>query len=167
MLFRSHARVLPVDDPDPTAVIDEVGIEQVVVTRSQLERVVEESPLDLTSDSGSVVVGRGDRHASCDRERPVRLADPKRHEQPGNGRSVVDAPQGVRNPFERLWLPHCLDGDGGTDDEPSDEVALRPDECGDLGTDTDAGCRNRRGVLDLAADPERSEERRVGKECRL
>ena len=34
----AHPRVLPVDDPDPGAVVDEVGVEQVVVAGPQLDR---------------------------------------------------------------------------------------------------------------------------------
>jgi hypothetical protein len=34
----AHARILPVHDPDPCSVIDEIGCEQVVVARAQLHR---------------------------------------------------------------------------------------------------------------------------------
>ena len=40
------------------------------------------------------------------------------------------------------------------DDEPGDEVALRPDERGDLRPDADPGRRDGRGVLHLPGDPE-------------
>ena len=47
-----------------------------------------------------------------------------------------------------------LVGDRRAVDEAGHEVALRPDERRDLRPDADAGRRDGRGVLDLAADPE-------------
>ena len=43
---------------------------------------------------------------------------------------------------------------GVADDEPRDEIALRPDERGHLRTDADPGRRDRRGMLHLPADAE-------------
>ena len=47
---------------------------------------------------------------------------------------------------------HSLVADRRAFDEPRDEVALGPDECGHLGAHAHAGRGDRRGVLDLAAD---------------
>ena len=49
-------------------------------------------------------------------------------------------------------LADLLEADRRALDEPRDEVALRSDERRDLRPDADAGGRDRRRVLDLAAD---------------
>jgi hypothetical protein len=46
----AHTRVLPVDDPDPVAVVDEIGVQQVVVAWRQLDRRRQECKLDPTPD---------------------------------------------------------------------------------------------------------------------
>ena len=46
----AHAGVLPVDDPDARPVIDEVGVEQVVVARPELDRRREAGELDPARD---------------------------------------------------------------------------------------------------------------------
>ena len=104
-------------------------------------------------DGGHVVLGR-DRDAAGHRERPVRLDDPERDEQARDGRAVVDPAQRVGDAAERLRPADGLVADRRTHDEPRDEVALGPDERGDLRPDTDPGGRHRRGVLDLPADAE-------------
>ena len=95
-----------------------------------------------------------DRHAARRRQSAVRLDDAERHEQARDRRAVVDAAERVADAAQGLRLMDGLVRDRRALDEPGDEVALRPDERGDLGPDADAGGRDRRGVLDLAADPE-------------
>ncbi len=46
----AHPGVFPVDDPDPRPVVDEVGVEQVVVARPELDRVGQEGALDPAPD---------------------------------------------------------------------------------------------------------------------
>ena len=87
----AHPGVLPVDDPDPCPVVDEVGVEQVVVAGPQLERRREAGELDPPADRRGQLVLDGDRDAAREGERSVGLDDPQRDEQPGNRRPVVDA----------------------------------------------------------------------------
>ena len=103
--------------------------------------------------AASLVRGRDD-DAAGERQRPVRLDDPERHEQPGDRRAVVDPAERVGDAPERLRSVDGLVADRRPDDEPRDEVALGPDERGHLRPDADAGRRDRRRVLDLAADAE-------------
>ena len=108
----AHPRVLPVDDPDPRAVVDEVGVEQVVVARPELERGGQAGQLDPPPDRlAQLVLGR-DRDAARQRQRPVRLHDPERHEQPRDGRTVVDAAERIGDPPERLrsWTASSVTG---------------------------------------------------------
>jgi hypothetical protein len=82
------------------------------------------------------------------------IATPVRDEEAGDRRAVVDPADRIGGAPERL---RPVDGhvvDAHPDDELRDEVALRPDERGDLRPDPDTGRRDRRSVLDLAADPE-------------
>ena len=120
----AHPGVFPVDDPDPRAVVDEVRVEQVVVARPQLDRVRQEGHLDPAADRRGRVVRRRDGDPARERQRPIRLDDPKRHEQPGDRRPVVDPAQRVGDPPERLGSVDGLVADRRPDDEPRDEVAL-------------------------------------------
>ena len=94
----AHPGVLPVDDADPGAVVDEVRVEQVVVTRPQLERVGQAGELDPAADRGRELVLGRDAHAAGHRQRPVRLDDAQRDEQPRDRRAVVDSSQRVGDP---------------------------------------------------------------------
>ena len=106
----AHPGVLPVDDPDPLAVVDEVGVEQVVVAGAQLDRAARRaSSIRRPIASAELVLGR-DRHATGDRQRPVGLDDPERDEQARDGRAVVDAADRVGHPAERLRLVDRLVG---------------------------------------------------------
>ena len=96
----------------------------------------------------------GMRDAAGQRERPVRLDDPERHEQARDGRAVVDPAERVGDAAERLGPVDGLVRHRRADDEPGDEVALGPDEGGDLRPHADAGRRDRRGVLHLPGDPQ-------------
>ena len=136
------------------AVVDEVRVEQVVVARPQLDRVRQEGHLDPAADRRGLVVRRRDDDATLERERPIRLDDPERHEQPGDRRPVVDPAQRIGDSPERVGLVDGLVTDRRPDDEPRDEVALGPDERGHLRPDADAGRGDRRRVLDLPADAE-------------
>ncbi len=85
-------------------------------------------------------------------QRPVSLADAEGREDAGDGRSPVDAPDGVGHPPDGRRFVDGPVGDSGADDEARHQVALRPDKGQDLRADTDPRCGNRRRVLDLAAD---------------
>src|SRR6478672_209830 len=133
----AHPGVFPVDDPDAASVVDEVGIEQVVVARPELDRSGEQRTLDPPADGGSELVLRRDGHAARHRQGPIGLGDPERNEQSRDGRAIVDPSERIRDSPERLGSMDRLVRHRGADDEPRDEIALGPDEGGHLRTDTD------------------------------
>src|SRR5438093_10232087 len=97
----AHPGIFPVDDPDAPAVVDEVRVEQVVVTRPELDRVAEEGELDPTPDRlGEPELDR-DRDAAGKRQGAVGLDDPERAEQAGDRRAVVDWADRVGGALDR------------------------------------------------------------------
>ena len=74
--------------------------------------------------------------------------------RPGIGGPVVDPPERLRDARGSSGLMDGLVADPRAHDELRDEIALGPDERRHLRPDPDAGRRDRRRVLDLAADPE-------------
>src|SRR5436189_2911801 len=86
----AHARVFPVDDANAPPVVDEVRIQQVVVTRPQIERIGEQSELDPAGSGERQLVFHGDPHAAARRQRAVGLNDPEGGEQPRDRRTVVE-----------------------------------------------------------------------------
>ena len=60
----------------------------------------------------------------------------------------------VGHPADRRGFVHRLVCDWATHDELGHQVALRADECHDLGPHTHAGRGDRRRVLDFARDPQ-------------
>jgi len=150
----AHPGVLPVDDPDPRPVVDEVGVQEVVVARPQLERRDQAGQLDAAGDGfGQVELGR-DRHPARHRERAIRLDDAERHEESGDRGPIVDPPQRRPHGAQPGRRAHLSLGDRVALDEPRDEVALRPEVGDDLRPDADAGRGHGRRVLHLAADAE-------------
>jgi hypothetical protein len=148
----AHPRVLPIDDPDALAVIDEVRVEQVVVAGPELDRVGQERLFDQPADLPGALVGGRDRHASLGRQRPVCLADPQRDEQARDRRAIMDPTQRVRDAAERLGLADGLVGYRLTHDETGEQVPLGSDERGHLRPDPDPGGRHGRRVFHLPAD---------------
>src|SRR5687768_18218530 len=57
-LFRSHPRVLPVDDPEPVAVVEEVRGEEVVVTGDRLVLWADQRRLDPARVGQRLLVDR-------------------------------------------------------------------------------------------------------------
>ena len=152
----AHAGVLPVDDPDPLAVVDEVGVEQVVVAGPQLDRRGQAGARSMRRP-----IARAPARTpagSARRERRPARGTPRRcaaaRTGPGwpdrRGCGAASRPRArasrARGPASRLT--------GDAVDEAGDEVALRPDEGGHLRPDPDPRRRHRRGVLHLAADAE-------------
>ena len=137
------------------AVVDEVGVEQVVVARPQLERVGQAGRSSIRrpiagarSYSGGIGTPRATasaRYASTIRSGMNR---------PGIAGPSWIAAERVGDAAERLRLVDRLVRDRRAHDEPGDEIALGPDERRHLRPDPDARRRDGRGVLDLAADPE-------------
>ena len=105
-----------------------------------------------TAAASSYSAGMGTPRA--DGQRAIRLDDAQRDEQAGDRRTAVDPPQRVGDPRQHLGLADLVVLDRRALDEAGDEVALGPDERDDLRPDADPGRGDRRGVLDLAADPE-------------
>src|SRR5438876_6594608 len=150
----AHPRVLPIYDPDPLSVVDEVGVEQVVVAGPQLNGRLQEGALDAARGFVRPIPGCGNGHAVRDRERTVGLDDPERDEEAGDGRTLVDAAQRVDDAPDGRPLVDLLQRHRLTHDEASDEVALRADEGDYFWTHPDAGGGDRGGMLHLAADAE-------------
>ena len=110
--------------------------------------------LDPPADRRREVVGGRDADAAGQRQRPVGLDDAERHEQARDRRAVVDAAERIRDAAERLRLVDGLVRHRRALDEAGHEVALGPDEGGDLRPHADPGRRDRRGMLHLPGDPE-------------
>ena len=121
--------------------------------RSSTGSARQASSIRRPTASAALVLGR-DRDAARLGQRPVRLDDAERDEQPGDRRAVVDAAERVGDAGQRLGLADLGLRDRRALDEPGDEVALGADEGDDLRPDADAGRGDRRRVLDLAADAE-------------
>jgi len=87
----AHAGVLPVDNPDPLAVVDEVGVQKVVVAWARLDRCVEQRALNAASHLVGLVPGGWPRHAASNGQRQVGLDDAERNEEAGDRRTAMDA----------------------------------------------------------------------------
>ena len=148
----AHPRVLPVDDPDSPAVVDEVRVEEVVVARPLWRGAAQllDPPCDLPRP------GVRGRHlgAAIERRRAVVLDDPERVEASRDGRPGVHRPEGVRDALERLGLTHPLERWDRAFEEARHEPALRFEEVDDLGPDADRCGGPRRLELGPAVDPE-------------
>jgi hypothetical protein len=87
----AHPGVLPVDDPDPVAVVDEVRGQQVVVARPLGDRAAR--PLHERRRLVREREGFGDCDAVSGGDRGIRLDDAKRVESGRDRRAGVDRPQ--------------------------------------------------------------------------
>ena len=149
----AHARILPVDDHEALAVVDEVGVEQVVVTRARL------LPGPPLGDPAGQVVGVreriGRRRASRDRRIPVGLHDLEGVEAAGDRSPAVEGVERGRDALELRGLTEALGRRDRPLDEARHEPALRLDEVDDVGTDAGRLGRPRRRELDRAVDAEK------------
>ena len=102
----AHPRVLPVDDPDPAAVVDEVGGEQVVVAGPLRHRAAR--PLDERGRLARALERGRDGDAVRRGGGGVGLDDAERVEARRDRRARVDGPEGLRDAAERLRLPDRL-----------------------------------------------------------
>ena len=96
----AHARVFPIDDPDPRSVIDEVAIEQIVVAGAQPHGVRLEDELDPAADRGGGFVFDRDRHPASDCKGAVGVDGPEGNEPARDGGPVVDQPQRIGDPLQ-------------------------------------------------------------------
>ena len=100
----AHAGVLPVDDPDRGAVVDEVRVEQVVVARHGDD--AGSRPPDPQRELVRRAEGLGQRRAALDCGIPVALDHLERVEPAGDRLAAVHRAQRLRYPSERLGLAH-------------------------------------------------------------
>ncbi len=131
----THAGVLPVDDPEPLAGVDEVRRQQVVVARNERDRP--RRRLDPVGDRlRSREPGReGDSVRAGDLR--VSLDDPEGVEPPGDRRRSVEPAQERRRRRRRHPSGLALD-------ETCHQIALGLQERDDLGPDSEAGTRRAR-----------------------
>src|SRR5205085_7212008 len=138
------ARVLPVDDPRATAVVDEVRVQEVVVAGPRSAACA--PPLDRVGDLLYAVVGGGNGDAAPERGRAVDLDDAEAVEAGREGRPGVEAGERATDLFDVDPADLALD-------EARDEVALGLDEADDLGREAELGRDPGGGVLRVAVDP--------------
>ena len=146
----AHSRVLPIHDADGHAIIDEVGVEEVVVAQHRSLRG--KGTLDGDRDSLRAFARRGQAPAVAHRGQGVSLDDPEGREGAG------DRPR-LMNPSQRLG--DSLQHDGVVDgvitdrlsvDETRHQDALGFDEGDHLGADARGGRQTAGLALDAAVD---------------
>ena len=102
----AHARVLPVDDPQVLAVVEEVRVQEVVVARNGV------APAALLFDPQRHRLRPHERGrdfaASVERGLPVGLDDAERVERAAKRRPVVKSSQRLRDSPQELRLAHPL-----------------------------------------------------------
>ena len=148
----AHARVLPVDDHEPLAVVDEVRVEQVVVARTRRLAGAQ------LGDPPRQLVRRGERvgndGSSLDGRVPIRLDDLEPVEPSGYRRPLVEGTERPRDATELLGLAKPLRRRDRSVDEARDEPSLGLDEVDDLRSDAHL-CRGAgRRQLHRPVDPE-------------
>ena len=148
----AHPGVLPVDDPQPVAVVDEVRVEEVVVARALRRRPTK--MLDAACDLAGGDVPRRHLGAPLEGRRAVVLDDPERVEAPGHGWPGVDGAQGGGDAAKGRRLAHPLERRDLALDEPRHEPALGLDEVDDVRPHPHRRGGARRLELDRPVDPE-------------
>jgi hypothetical protein len=152
----THARVLPVDDPDPIRVADEVRVQEVVVAGPQ--RLATSGSFDPTGEPVRLGVrGRQLPSRALDRGR-VRLDDAERVELRRERRPGVESGERVRHGRDRVRRSEVVGRHRAPVDEARDECALASVERDDLRSDACRGRSARGGVLGPPVD---SQELRV------
>ncbi len=148
----AHAGVLPVDDDQPLAVVDEVRVEQIVVAGTR--RLVGAQRRDPPCEVVRFGERRGKDRSALDGGIAIRPDNLEGVEPPGYRRPVMEGTERRGDPAELLRLAERLGRGDRPVDEAGHEPALRLDEVHDLGAD--AGCRGGagRGQLDRPVDPE-------------
>ena len=141
----AHACVLPVDDPRAAAVVDEVRVQEVVVTRARVSEGA--PPLDHIGDRFGPVVRGGNPDAPLPRGRPVDLDDAEAVEAGRERRPGVEARERGANLLD-------VDPPDLALDEARDEVALGLHEAHDLRCEAEFRGDPGRCVLGAAVDPE-------------
>ena len=133
-----HARVLPVEQPEPVAVGEEVGAEQVVVTRARAAPATRANAASISRR----VLGRafdtppGSRHRAPPRRRGARCGTRKQSKVPPSGPDSWKArtSAGTRRRAGPASAS-SLGAERGAGDEARDEAALGLEERDDLGRD--------------------------------
>ena len=150
----SHARVLPVDDAEALAVVEEVRVQEVVVARPW--GLAPAKRLDPQRDRVRLPVLVGDLPAARERRLAVRLDDAEGVERAGNRRAVVERAKRRGDAAQELRRAHRLEQRDLAFDEARDEPALGLDEGDHLGADAELGRPLRRRELDRAVDAEQA-----------
>ncbi len=151
----SHARVLPVDDAQALAVVEEVRVQEVVVARDgafgrRLASI-------LVASCVRPVEGLRDTAAAIERGSSIGLDDAERVERAGNRRRRRETHAArAATRLSICRLAHPLERRDLARDESCHEPALRLDERDDLGPDAERGGRLGRRELDRAVDPEQA-----------
>ena len=148
----AHARVLPVDDAQPLAVVEEVRVQEVVVTRPRCR--ASPRPLDARGQLVRPLEVRGHVAAALECGRAIGLDDAERVEGAGNRRALVEGAERGGHAGEEVRLAHPLGGRGRSLDEAGHEPALGLDERHHLWADPERGCGLRRLELDRPVDAE-------------
>ena len=149
----AHARVLPVDDADASAVVDEVGRQEVVVARTLRRRPAR--ALDEHGRLAGALVGLRHRRprASPQSRRTPRPRGTGRT-APGSAARLCTARNDCATRRSASGSRNRLRHDHVPADEPRHEIALRLDEGDHLRPDADGRRCERRLVLDPPVDPE-------------
>src|SRR5207248_4765917 len=143
----AHSRVLPIHDPDGDAVIDEVGVEQIVVAEHRWLRA--KGALDRDPDGLGGFVRRGQTPAVAHRGQRVGLDDPEGREGTRDGPRLVDPSQRLRDSLQHDRLVERVIADRLSFDETCDEHSLGLDE----GDHVRPDARGRREMAGLALHP--------------
>ncbi len=149
----AHARVLPVDDAEPLAVVEEVRVQEVVVARDG--RVGCASLLDPRGDLVRPIERLGHAPSAVERCLPVRLDHAEGVEHSGDLRTVVERAQRRRHALEHRRLAHPLQ----RSESLPRRSAVTSHPSGSTNATTSgpipsAAAASRRGELDGPVDPE-------------
>ena len=150
-----HARVLPVEEPQPVAVGDEVGAQEVVVARATRFGRRAERGFDLGRACRGALVGRGDRRcrATAATSR-CRCGTRKQSKVPASGPDSWKARSAAADRSQPLRRGELRARELGPGDEPRHEIALRFEERRDRRRDPERGRLFVGGALDVAVDVE-------------
>ena len=150
----AHARVLPVDDPQSFAVVEEVRVQEIVVAGDGHVR----GPLrlDRLCDRPCPSVRVRNATPALERRRAVGLDHAEGVERPGYRGPSVKRTQSRRNASQHVRLAHPLDRRDLAVDEAGHQPSLGLDERDDLRADADRRRRLRCRELDAPVDPQQA-----------
>ncbi len=148
----AHPRVLPVDDAEPLAVVQEVGVQEVVVARDG--RVGCASLLDPRGDLVRAIERLGHAPSALERCLPVGLDHAEGVEHSGDLRTVVERAQRSRHALEHRRLAHPLQPGIAPSTKPVTSQPSGSTNATTSGPIPSSRGRLGRGELDRPVDPE-------------